>query len=95
MTGYVQDGDVHTNSGIPNHAFYLAATAIGGNAWEAPGRNWYRALQGMHATTTFEEAARATLEAAAAVCGAESREWRAVCSAWTAVKVLRADASAA
>ena len=28
------NGGVHINSGIPNHAFYLAATAIGGNAWE-------------------------------------------------------------
>ena len=28
------DGGVHINSGIPNRAFYLAATAIGGPAWE-------------------------------------------------------------
>jgi hypothetical protein len=35
------NGGVHVNSGIPNHAFYLAATALGGSAWEtdrlAPG----------------------------------------------------------
>ena len=28
------NGGVHLNSGIPNRAFYLAATAIGGYAWE-------------------------------------------------------------
>ena len=33
------NGGVHINSGIPNRAFVLAALAIGGNAWEAPGRD--------------------------------------------------------
>jgi Zn-dependent metalloprotease len=37
-------GGVHINSGIPNRAFYLAATAIGGFAWEGAGRIWYRTL---------------------------------------------------
>jgi len=36
MAGYVtttqDNGGVHTNSGIPNRAFALAALAIGGNA---------------------------------------------------------------
>ena len=34
MDDYVEttedNGGVHINSGIPNHAFYLAATALGG-----------------------------------------------------------------
>ena len=34
-------GGVHYNSGIPNHAFYLAAVAIGEPAWEVAGRIWY------------------------------------------------------
>src|SRR5262249_39806011 len=38
------NGGVHINSGIPNHAFYLAATAIGGNAWDAAGHIWYETL---------------------------------------------------
>lgn len=38
------NGGVHINSGIPNHAFYLAATAIGGYAWETVGRIWYETL---------------------------------------------------
>jgi Zn-dependent metalloprotease len=32
-------GGVHINSGIPNRAFYLVATAIGGHAWEKAGRS--------------------------------------------------------
>ena len=43
---YVQttgdNGGVHLNSGIPNRAFYLAATAIGGNAWEGAGAGLVR-----------------------------------------------------
>lgn len=35
------NGGVHLNSGIPNRAFYLAATAIGGYAWEKTGYAWY------------------------------------------------------
>lgn len=35
------NGGVHLNSGIPNRAFYLAATALGGYAWEKAGRAWY------------------------------------------------------
>ncbi|MEP6697735.1 MAG: M4 family metallopeptidase [Pseudonocardiales bacterium] len=49
MAGYVQttsdNGAVHTNSGIPNHAFYLASTVLGGNAWEKAGRIWYDSLR--------------------------------------------------
>lgn len=37
-------GGVHINSGIPNHAFYLACTAIGGYSWETAGPVWYKAL---------------------------------------------------
>lgn len=48
MSGYVDtqddNGGVHTNSGIPNRAFYLAATAVGGHAWEGAGLYWYDAL---------------------------------------------------
>jgi Zn-dependent metalloprotease len=37
-------GGVHINSGIPNHAFYLVATALGGSSWERAGPIWYAAL---------------------------------------------------
>lgn len=38
------NGGVHLNSGIPNRAFYLAASALGGHAWEKAGRIWYDTL---------------------------------------------------
>lgn len=38
------NGGVHINSGIPNHAFYLAAKALGGHAWGKAGRVWYSIL---------------------------------------------------
>lgn len=86
MTGYVEGGDVHTNSGIPNHAFFLAATALGGSSWEKAGPIWYKALAGLTVRATFAEAARATVDAARALYG--QPEVDAVASAWRAVKVL-------
>ena len=88
MSGYVQDGDVHTNSGIPNHAFYIAAMAIGGYAWERTGKIWYRALPMLHADATFKDAAQATIDAASLLAGAGSKEQIAVQDAWKQVKVL-------
>ena len=40
------NGGVHLNSGIPNRAFHLAATAVGGTSWEGAGRIWWTALTG-------------------------------------------------
>jgi Zn-dependent metalloprotease len=39
------NGGVHTNSGIPNRAFFLVATALGGNAWEKAGQIWYDTIR--------------------------------------------------
>jgi Zn-dependent metalloprotease len=39
------NGGVHINSGIPNKAFYLAATEIGGFAGDKAARVWYAALR--------------------------------------------------
>jgi Thermolysin metallopeptidase, alpha-helical domain/Thermolysin metallopeptidase, catalytic domain len=39
------DGGVHVNSGIPNHAFYRFARALGGHAWDVAGGVWYNALR--------------------------------------------------
>src|SRR5678815_4747497 len=39
------NGGVHINSGIPNHAFYVVATELGGFAWEKAGKIWYVALK--------------------------------------------------
>jgi Zn-dependent metalloprotease len=79
------NGGVHTNSGIPNRAFYLAATAMGGNAWDGAGKIWYAALtSGIGADTDFSAFAAATVKAAGAV-SAEAE--KAVTEAWQGVKV--------
>ncbi|MFS2222072.1 M4 family metallopeptidase [Pantoea sp. B65] len=41
ITTREDNGGVHLNSGIPNHAFYLAAKALGGNSWDQAGYAWY------------------------------------------------------
>jgi Zn-dependent metalloprotease len=83
------NGGVHINSGIPNRAFYLAATAIGGNAWEAAGQIWYQTLtERLEPTSDFGQAANATLEAAADLFGAGGTEEQAVEQAWKEVGVL-------
>jgi Zn-dependent metalloprotease len=92
MAGYVDttddDGGVHTNSGIPNHAFYLAATAIGGNAWEKAGKIWYDTLTTrLTATSDFRDLAEKTIACAEDLFGAGA-ETAAVQSAWHSVGVL-------
>jgi len=87
----VQDnGGVHINSGIPNHAFYLAATAIGGNAWEKAGRIWYEALldPNLKSHASFRAFARLTGTNADRLYGANSAPSKAVHNAWHAVGVL-------
>ena len=80
------NGGVHINSGIPNHAFYLAATAIGGNAWETAGHVWYEALTTrLKADSEFADAARETI--ALAGMRYSSSEQDAVAHAWSAVGV--------
>jgi Zn-dependent metalloprotease len=78
---------VHVNSGIPNHAFYLAAVTIGGRAWERAGRIWYRTLLALTPRSGFAEAATTSIRIAASEFGKGSREERAVRSAWKEVGV--------
>jgi Zn-dependent metalloprotease len=81
------NGGVHINSGIPNHAFYLAATALGGNAWEKAGRVWYATLTDrLGPTSDFEEAANATVEVAGDLLSGEDQQ--AIQKAWQDVGVL-------
>jgi Zn-dependent metalloprotease len=83
------NGGVHINSGIPNHAFYLAAMEIKGYAWEKAGLIWYRTLcDKLGKISTFVRAARATILVAREEFGVRSLEEKAVIKAWKAVKVL-------
>ena len=86
MDKYVEGGDVHTNSGIPNHAFYLAAMALGGNSWEKAGPIWYKALPMLQPQAMFVDAAKATMNAASTLYGSQERT--AVENAWKQVKVI-------
>lgn len=93
MSGYVQtsedNGGVHYNSGIPNRAFALAATSIGGPAWERAGLVWYDVLTGgqLRPDSDFATFAELTRAAAAARFGAGSAEATAVSDGWATVGV--------
>ncbi|MFF6777473.1 M4 family metallopeptidase [Streptomyces sp. NPDC012637] len=92
MDDYVRtssdNGGVHINSGIPNHAFYLLATELGGFAWERAGRIWYDVMTGGTLTeeARFSEFARATVASARKLFG-DGDELAAVLKAWSLVGV--------
>jgi Zn-dependent metalloprotease len=83
------NGGVHINSGIPNRAFYLVATALGGHAWEHAGRIWYETLRDprLKPTATFSDFAIRTALNASSLFGTTSAERAAVLHAWQTVGV--------
>ncbi len=89
MSEYVNttqdNGGVHVNSGIPNHAFYYVAASIGR---KKAGEIWYRALT-LYLTHTaqFLDARIATENAATDLFGASSAEVASVKTAWDNVQV--------
>jgi Zn-dependent metalloprotease len=95
MSGYVKlpdteagdNGGVHTNSGIPNHAFYLLATSLGGYAWEVAGQIWYDTLQVVRSDADFKAFASTSHQVAGQRFGSAGKEQQAVEDAWDAVGV--------
>lgn len=83
------NGGVHINSGIPNHAFYTLATRLGGHAWERAGRVWYEAARhpSLRATATFRQFGRITVGVAEQLYGASAAEVDAVRKGWEKVGV--------
>lgn len=82
------NGGVHINSGIPNHAFYLIATALGGYAWEKAGQIWYVTLRDkLKSTSNFQDCANLTYQAAGELYGANSTEQKAVADGWASVGI--------
>lgn len=81
------NGGVHINSGIPNRAFYIAATQLGGYAWEKAGHIWYEALRDprLRSNASFISFARFTVMAASRLYGAG--EEKAVRDAWSQVGI--------
>jgi Zn-dependent metalloprotease len=83
------NGGVHINSGIPNHAFYLTAMTLGGHAWERAGQVWFRTLtEELDADSQFDDAAAATVAVAGRLFPDDPAVETAVRDAWTAVGVL-------
>ena len=82
------NGGVHINSGIPNHAFYLLAQYLGGYAWEKAGFIWYNALQAINNPyATFYDWAIETLDASEGLFGKGSSEAIFVRRAWKLVGI--------
>jgi Zn-dependent metalloprotease len=80
-------GGVHFNSGIPNHAFYLVATAFGGRSWDKAGPIWYATIlaKDIKPNCTFAEFAHITIREAKQLYDHEAAE--VVRKAWKDVGV--------
>jgi Zn-dependent metalloprotease len=93
MKHYVQtdsdNGGVHTNSGIPNRAFVLAAKAIGGKSWEKAGKIWYVTLtERLTGNADFAKCATETVSVARDLFPEDSSIAAKVARAWADVGVL-------
>ncbi|KAI2484972.1 peptidase M4 [Pyrenophora tritici-repentis] len=82
-------GGVHINSGIPNHAFYLAAKSLGGSSWERAGKLWYKTMISgkIEPNCDFKTFARATVDIAGEGFVDKSVQM-AIRDAWVKVGVL-------
>jgi len=93
MNDYVNttqdNGGVHINSGIPNHAFYVAAYELNGFAWEKAGHVWYAALTDsrLSGSASFQDFANLTHAVAGEKYGVNSLEQMAVRKGWTEVGI--------
>ncbi|QBR70808.1 peptidase M4 family protein [Beijerinckiaceae bacterium] len=89
-------GGVHTNSGIPNRAFVLAAKAIGGKSWEKTGRVWYVTLtQRLTASAGFAKCATETISVARDLFPDDPDIAAKIAQAWSDVGVLEEAPTAA
>lgn len=93
MRDYVKtfedNGGVHINSGIPNHAFYQVAMNMGGYAWEKAGRIWYNTLcdKRLQPDANFLTFAKLTYDIAGRDYGVASAEQKAVEDGWVKVGI--------
>jgi Zn-dependent metalloprotease len=83
------NGGVHINSGIPNHAFYVTSINIGGYAWDKAGLIWYKTLtEKLSNQSNFQNAADLTYAAAGELFGTNSLEQNAVKAGWAEVGII-------
>lgn len=100
MDGYVnssddEDGDnggVHTNSGIPNHAFYLTCIGLGGHSWEKAGKIWYNTLLSPDITPEIDFKGFADITCSVAGNTFDADTQKVVHDAWVQVGVYTPDA---
>ena len=102
-TGKQDNGGVHSNSGISNHAYYLLVNG-GSNAGDAPVHDhtgpsvvgiglanaeqiFYKGFTSLPSTATMSEARGATVAAASALYGVGSQQETSTSAAWDAVGV--------
>lgn len=75
----------HALADVPNHAAYLVANKVGGDAMR---QIWYHAVtKNMHNHTGFAGARQATIAAAKVMYGEKSSQYAAVRDAWEAVGI--------
>lgn len=90
--GSSDNGGVHINSGISNHAFYLAAHKIGGKIWETTYKIWYNALAEVPSNSTFKQWAFETVKQSILMAKAngaiKTQDVDHVIQAWMDVGVL-------
>jgi len=92
MRDYLQtsddNGGIHINSGIPNHAFYVTAYELGGLAWEKAGKIWYVTLcDRLQTRSSISDCANLTYTVAGELYGSNSLEQKAVRKGWSEVGV--------
>jgi hypothetical protein len=87
VTTSSDNGGVHINSGIPNHAFYLVARALGGRAWEKAGMIWYKSMLNLKPSSSFQEFAQTTYDVACGLYPEAMTEREAVRKAWETVGI--------
>lgn len=78
-------GGVFAYSGIPNHAFYLMATGIGGKSWDIAGNIWFQALLRTSVEDDFSLFAGRTIKEAKEKYGSQIED--IVQKAWNQVGV--------
>lgn len=92
-TGSKDNYGVHINSGILNHAFFLACKAYKGYAPATLGVLYYQAQRLMHDSVTFKEVAAGLLETSSQLFGAHPEVRAALEQAFTAVHVIGPEAT--
>ncbi len=88
--GKDDNGGVHINSGIPNHAFYLFAIELGGFAWEKAGLIWFTTMMTPGAfkpNASMKDFAKATIKVADQLFPNDTKVYNAIRKAWTTVEV--------